>query len=235
MIVAGQTIYVVTSAKDINAVWANSKTISMDPLTMDMYAMAGITEKCRKKMFTSYPEARYNTRNAKPMTPTQMTIDLHHQQLHRGQKLDAMMNDKVISRLLQDLDFSAPNHPAVKARSGSTYSVSLYNLSVHAFITADTDAFWGSKLRQIIPDFIPAFEDWEQTNWKLLFQLPAPFAKDMLQARETIAGGFAKYYSLPRYERPEASYFSKNVEDVLREVGLTEGEMGCFMLLHYWA
>lgn len=234
MTVAGQTIYVATSAEDITRVWNNSKTISMNPLTMDMYIWCGISERSRESLFERHPSAQYNADNARPLTPTQMVIELHHQQLS-GARLDALVEEKVIPALFKKLGFSQPNAPAVLSRSEKSITISLHELCVDLFITHDTEVFWGPALLKNSPNMIKAFLDWEYSSWKFLFQLPDIFAKDMLKAKSTITGAFANYYKLPRSQRPNAEYFATGLEDMLREAGLSEDEMGKFTLLHYWA
>lgn len=233
--VAGEQIYVATAAEDINAVWNNTKSLSMDPFSRDIYAWVGMSEKGREAMFDTHASAQYNAGNGRALTPTQMVQDIHKQQLHNGSKLEALMNEKIIPGLNKHLDFTNPAHPAVKKRLGPSVVISLFDLCVNCFIVEDTDAYFGPKLRQIAPGLISAFVDWEYTNWKFIMQLPAFLAKDMLASKGTIIDGFETYYKLPRSERPGASHFVTTLEDMLREVGLTEREMAQFTLLHYWA
>jgi hypothetical protein len=87
MTVAGQTVYVATAAEDMNHVWNNTKTISLNPLTADLYTWIGISAKSRKALFERHPEARYNAQHGRTMTPTQMAIELQHQQLQNGPRL----------------------------------------------------------------------------------------------------------------------------------------------------
>lgn len=233
--VAGQNIYVATAAEDVNAIWNNTRTVSGLPINEAMYDSAGLSEKSRKVMLQVDPSARYNAGNRRPLTPTQMVIELHHQQLHNGPKLEDLMANKIVPGLLEYLDFSNPAHPAVLSRSGQSTTVSLFELCVNAFVTEDTDAYFGPKLRQIAPDIISAFVDWEHTNWKFIMRLPDFLSRDMLKAKGTIVAAFEQYYALPRNERQGASHFVLALEDMLREVGLSEREMGQFTLLHYWA
>lgn len=235
MTVAGQTIYVATSSEDIGAVWNNSKTISMNPITMDMYILGGISEKSRKAMFEQHPTARYNVKQGRPLTPTQMTIELHHQQLHNGPRLDSLMKDRMLPSILKKLDVADPTNQAVLSRSDDSAVISLHDLCVDTFITEETEAYFGPALLQKSPDLIKAFLDWEYCSWKFLFMLPDIFAQDMVKAKRTITSAFANYYRQPRNERPGSIYFVDALEDMLREVGLTEDEMGKFTLLHYWA
>jgi hypothetical protein len=135
----------------------------------------------------------------------------------------------------EQMDILETNDPAVSSRSAKCCTVSLLGLCINVFITGHTDAYFGPELRQVQPSIIKTFEDWEQCNWKFLFQLPDIFAKDMLRVKDTITGAFAKFYRLARGERPNSIFFVNGLEEMLLEVGLSDEEMGKFTLLHYWA
>jgi hypothetical protein len=236
MTVAGQTIYVATSPEDINGIWKNSKTISLDPITKDMYTLVGISDKSRKSLFEQHPTAHYNVaHNRRPLTPTQMTIELHHQQLHTGLRIDSFMKLKMIPSIFKKLDIADPANRAILSRSEDSAVVSLYDLCVDTFIAEETEAYFGPALLLNSPDLTKAFIDWEYCSWKFLFMVPEIFAQDMVKAKKTITDAFVNYYRQPRSERPGSVYFVDALEDMLREVGLTEDEMGKFTLLHYWA
>lgn len=235
MTVAGQTIYVATSPEDIVGVWNNSKTISLNPITMDMYTFGGISEKSRKAMFEPHPTARYNADQSNPLTPTQMTIELHRQQLHTGPRLDSLMKDKMLPSIFKTLDVADLANRAVISRMENSAVLSLFDLCVDTFITEETEAYFGPTLLRKSHNLIKAFLDWEYCNWKFLFKFPGILAQDMIKAKGVITGAFADYYRQPRSERPGSTYFVNALEDLLREVGLTEDEMGKFTLLHYWA
>lgn len=235
MTVAGQTIYVATSAEDINTVWRTTGTISQEPIAMDMYVWGGISEKSRKKLFEVREGARWNEGMGRNLNPTAMGNELHRRQVHPGARLEALMGERILPSLFKELDFETPGHAAVKSRNGKSVAVSLLDLCVELFITSTTDVFFGPKLRQLEPNLIKAFESWEQCNWKFLFQLPDVFARDMLAAKETLTNAFAKYYASPKEGRKGAVYYVQAVEDMLREVGISEVEMGSYTMLQYWA
>jgi hypothetical protein len=235
MIVAGQTIYVATAPEDISAIWNNSKTISLNPITMDMYTMGGISEQSRKAMFAKHPSSRYNAGQGRHLTPTEKTIELHHQQLHKGTRLDSLMQDRMIPSIYKALDMMDSGNQAILSRSGDTVVISLFNLCVDTFICKETEAFFGPNLLKNSPELVNAFLDWEFCSWKFLFNLPDMMAQDMVRTKKTITSVFAKYYRQPRNERPGSVFFIDALEDMLREVGLTEVEMGQFTLFHYWA
>jgi hypothetical protein len=163
-----------------------------------------------------------------------MVIELHHQQL-TSTRLEELTQNRSLPALIRNMDFSQPDSPAVVNRTGQSVAISLTEFCVDLFVRQATEDVWGPALLKSEPNLIKAFMDWEYTNWKFMFRLPSLFAKDMLTAKNTIAGAFTKYCRVPRNERLEASYFATALEDVLREVGLTDDEMGKSSLLHYWA
>jgi hypothetical protein len=235
MKVAGQTIYIATSPEDVNAVWNSPKTISMDPITEEMYTGFNGGVNGLKALFTAHANAKYNEGNRKLLTPVQMVTEFHHRQLHSGPRLEELMSLRIIPPMSKKLDFSTSTTPAIRIRAHDSFTVSLFDLCIDSFIAGTTDAFFGPKLRQMQPNHVDAFESWEHCNWKFLFQLPSFFAKDMLTAKKTLLGGFANYYKLPRSKRPDSIFFVNELEDMLREAGLTEEEMACFTMMHYWA
>lgn len=159
MTVAGQTIYVATSPDDIGSVWKNSQTISLNPITMDMYILGGISDKNREAMFDQHPTAHYNRGIGRPLTPTQMTIELHHQQLHAGPRLDSLMQDKMIPSCFKNLDLADAMNTAILSRSEKSAIVSSHDICVNTFITEVTKAYFGPALLQESPNSIRAFLD----------------------------------------------------------------------------
>ena len=235
MTVAGEMIYIATSPKDIGHVWRNSETISLDPISKDMYTMSGLTAKQREIMFDSHPDARYNAGNPKPLTPTQMIIELHIQQLRTGPNLDALLENKIIPGMFRDLDISSNNHQAVTGRTGTSVVVSLKELVIDAFIKAETEAYFGPRILKIAPRIAHTFISWEDVNWKMLFNLPPFLSQDMLSVKQALVDAFTTYYRLPRSERPDGTFFVTSFEDLHREIGFDEEVIGKMFMLHYWA
>ncbi|KAF2686658.1 hypothetical protein K458DRAFT_386619 [Lentithecium fluviatile CBS 122367] len=168
------------------------------------------------------------------MTPTQIVIELHHQQL-TGPRLEELVERKLLPALFKHMNFMKHGSSAITRRSGRSVVVSLNDLCVDLFVTQETEEHWDPSLLKHSPDLIGAFMNWKYTSWKFMSQLPSLFSKDMLMAKNAITGAFVTYYGLPRSERREAVYFVTALEEMLREAGLTEDEMGKFTLLQYWA
>jgi hypothetical protein len=235
MTVAGETMYIATSAQDIAGIWKNTRAFSMDPLSTDMYGRVGLSKKSVEAMFDPHPNARYNSKNPRPLTPTQMVMELHYQQLHNGPNLDALVKQKLLPGLFRRLDFSKPGHPALTSHSEGSVVVSLLDLCVDLFITEETKAYFGPAILEQSPDLAKSFMTWEYVNWKFIYLIPNMFARDMLASKAYMTSAFTNYYRLPRSERPGSISFVDGLEDMLREIGLTDDELGQFTLLHYWA
>ena len=232
--VAGQTIYILTSAKDVASAWKFSAAISMDPISEEMYTRVGISSKSRESLFRSHPLASYNAGNPHPLSPTEMVIRLHQQQGHPGPRLDDLM-EKLLLSICKNLEFGNESHSAVLNRSTEGYSVSLLKLCIEVFIGGTTDAIFGAAIRTLQPELFKWFMLWEHSNWKFLFQLPPVMSQDMLSAKRELIEMFARYCKLPADMRRDSSYFIEELEKILREVGLSDEEIGGFMILHYWA
>lgn len=235
MALLGEKVHVATSAEDINAVWNLSKTLSLDAIGMEMFTLIGISQRSREALFETNESARYNAGFAKAGSVQERVQDFHKQQLHNGPRLEALMSGKIVPGLVRFLDFEDPRHPAVTERSASSVTISLFDLCVHAIIAEDTDAYFGPRLREMAPGIVEAFVEWEYSNWKFVMQMPAFLSKDMLRCKAEVVDAFEAYYKLPRSQRQGASHFVTSLEDMLREVGLTEKEMAMFTFLHYWA
>jgi hypothetical protein len=233
--VAGPTMYIATSSNDIGDVWKNSKTISMDPITMDMYKLGAISKRSRQVLFHQHPTARYNGKTGRSLTPTQMTIELHHQQLRGGPKLDSLLQDKMIPGCFKKLDMANPMNTAIHSRPENPVIISEHDLCVDLFITEFTEAYFGPALLQKSPSLIKAFPDSEHCSWTFLLMHPEVLAHDMKTTTRRITEAFASYFGQPRIRRPGSIYFADSMEDMLLEVGLTKDDTGGFTLLHYWA
>ncbi|KAH7380303.1 putative cytochrome P450 [Phaeosphaeria sp. MPI-PUGE-AT-0046c] len=227
--VAGETVYVVTSPDDVNGAWNKSQAISLQPIVEEIYSMVGISEKSKKPLVTVHEGAKYNKGMAKPLHPTDMINELHWQTLRNGPLLDEMMRNSTIPAMSKKLEFAQG--------VDSTYpiTISLFDLCVDIFIGMDTDTYFGPKLRKLEPDLVRAFKSWEYSNWQLIYQVPEFFSKEVRAAKHTLIDAFTRYFKTPRSERPGAILFVTALEDMLRELGLAESDIGKFMLPHYMA
>lgn len=159
MTLAGEKVYVATSAEDINAVWNNSKTMSLDAIAMEMFTLIGISQRGQEALFERHGSARFNVGFAKAGNVQERVQDFHKQQLHKGRRLEALMSEKIVPGLIRFVEFSDQKRPAVISHCVAEVTVSLFQLCVHAIIAEDTDAFFGPKLRDMAPGVIKAYVD----------------------------------------------------------------------------
>lgn len=182
---------------------------------MDMYVLGSIPEKSREVLFNQYPTARYSGKTSRSLTPTQMAIDLHHQQLHAGAKLDFFLQDRMILSCFKKLDIANLMSTATLGRSEDFVIISLHDLCVEVFITELREAYFGPALLQKSSNLIKAFLDWEYCSWKFLFMHPEVLAQNMKIAKRTITEAFANYFRQPWISRPGSIYFVDSMQTCL--------------------
>lgn len=230
--VAGNSIYIPTSPDDVNTVWNKPKAISARPTLVEVYGLMRIGEKSREALEDVHENAKYNEGMGKPLDPIEMVSELHRQSLRNGPKgprLDEMLSNSTIPAISKKLEFEQEVNP------NGPFIVSLSEVCDDLFIGMGADTWFGPKLRELEPDLVNTFKRWEYYNWQLMLQVPHFFAKEMLAAKQTLTDAFNRYYKTPRNERDGARYFVTALEDMLREAGLTDSELGKFLLPHYWA
>jgi hypothetical protein len=83
------------------------------------------------------------------MTPTEVAIELQHQQLQNGSRLDVLMKGRILPSFFEQMDFLEANDPAVLSRSEKSYTVSLLGLCINVFITGHSVTYFGPELGQI--------------------------------------------------------------------------------------
>lgn len=103
------------------------------------------------------------------------------------------------------------------------------------FISTTTKLYWGKSLLEIEPNLLHIFRQWEETNWKYVFQLPRCLSKDTYAARDGLVGALTKYFHLPRERRSDTAYFVKMAESELRDIALDEREIARIHMLQMWA
>ncbi|KAF2732252.1 putative cytochrome P450 [Polyplosphaeria fusca] len=220
MTIAGETIYIATSAKDVNDVWSSSKTISINPIAEQMHVAAGLSKEQANFLFQVHHEASYNVNKVKPVIPNQYFIELHHQQLHPGPELEELIKGSAVPSIIEHLNFPKGAHPAVIQKEGKAIII---------------EAYYGPKMLEMFPNLSKDFTEWEHVAWKLLFSLPSFLSGDMVTVKQNLFGSLATYLRLPRNERPDEAPFVTRIEDMLREHGFDEDLIGTCLFFHFWA
>jgi len=187
-------------------------------------------------MFEPHPKARYNIGQRRPLTPTQMTIELHQHQLGTGERADKFVKERMLPSIFKKLNLKDQADTFILSHpSKDSAVVSLRDLCLDIFITEPTEAYFGPALLKQSPNLVKAFMQWEFCSWKFFYKIPPVFSQDMAEAKNYLTGAFADYYRQPQSQRVGANYYIEKLEELLVEIELTKDEMALVTLLHYMA
>ena len=170
------------------------------------------------------------------LPPNQMVEDYERHQLLPGKN-----HDELASRFTKDLEkmiswdaLSTKSSHAIKD-SPNFVKVSLMDWTSDVFISTTTKLYWGESIFDVAPDLLQKFRQWENANWKYVFQLPRILSTDTYAAKDGLVNAFAKYFMLPRDKRADINYFVGMAESELRDIGLNETDIARVHMLQMWA
>ncbi|KAF2704074.1 cytochrome P450 [Pleomassaria siparia CBS 279.74] len=216
--------------------YKNTATISYHSMIKEMHYMIECSQEGINTLFTLDPSAKHNIGMGTPMVPALMTNEFHRRQLYPGPHLDNLYDGKIIPYIWNTINrrpTAIENPTRIDISDGTP--VSLMGLMVDVFDGGITSAFFGVGIWKVHPTLLRDFMTWEITNWKWTFQMPKVISGDMMKAKDSIVNTFVKYLQLPTEERNDRSYFATAMEEMMRDVGISELDMAKTMMLHFWA
>ncbi len=146
--------------------------------------------------------------------------------------------EKVLRTLLDTvhtrMSWSTISENIISRQSEDRYTISLSKWCQQVLLEGATRSFFGQALLDLEPDLLKSFADFDETSWKLSYQLPDFLAKDCLQSKAIAENALAKYFDLPRDQRADASLVMQEIESVLRTAGIDSKNMGVLVLMFYW-
>ena len=238
---AGEQIYVITNPKDVAEVYKNNTSLSFDVFISDLMLSCGATKENVAKM-NQVPPPYPTGSSASGLNPgnkslIRLAIDFHHLQLLQGPHSHA---DEITDTFLGHIDkflqwdvlLKDERLPALK--TAESMQVSLLKLCGRVLIEAGTRTYWGVRLWELEPDMLSSFYELDRGIWKILFQYPKIFSKEVIAVRDNITETLATYYRLPKETRQDAAWFTKSMETESREAGLNENEMAAAIMIIYF-
>lgn len=232
---AGESIYVLTSPRDVADVYKNTLTISWYDSIRDLYRWIGLSPSSIEKMWSA-PSIEKKHLNPKARPSHEMVVEYHRQQLLPGSKVNILLAEKLIPSLCRSICWeSVEAHPACLKTSTDSVTISLWNWCAETFIIGTTSAYYGERLSKMAPDLLKPFLIWESTNWKYMYRLPSSLSGDMLAAKDEIIDTFHNYFKTSESKRKDAIWYVGVVEDELRQSGLGSDEIAKINMLLHWA
>lgn len=111
--------------------------------------------------------------------------------------------------------------------------VSLIRFCGKILIEAATASYFGKAFSDIDPNIVNIFYTFDSEVWKLIYNYPRQFSKDVHFARDRLVAAFTTHFQRPQSERQGEAWFTKALEEEQRRIGLTEEEMAAIVLTVY--
>ncbi|KAL8939674.1 MAG: hypothetical protein Q9211_002625 [Gyalolechia sp. 1 TL-2023] len=229
--VMGQRLYIVTSPRDISAIYKNTTTLTFDELVRDMMLSFGASEEGVRRMWES-PRTG-GTVGSLHKVLAHAGEDYYRQQFQPGHRLNDLWTD-MQGRLSASLQWDAITGESVLSVRHKIKTVSLMNLCQSTLLSSATSAVFGDRLLQIAPDLVKTFVVFDDKSWKLTYKLPPFLAKDMHNARQQIFAAFRSYFALPPGERTGATWVVDTLETEMRRIGLEEHDIASLFGMPLW-
>ena len=234
--IGGQSLYILTSANDVEEMYKNTTTLSWELLVQDLYRWIGFSNAAVDKLWQPPTRKQKADNPVRVLSPNEMVAEYQRRQLRPGVNMDilaASMIDHVNSMVRWDN--LKMGETCDRQSSEKTVSLSLIEWTSHAFIHSTTDMYWGKRIFEIDPTILETYTIWEKTNWKYVFQIPRLFSRDMYDARDKLVDAFTGYFQLPKNERTDAAWFVPIAEEEMRDIGSSDRDLGRAHMLQHWA
>ncbi|KAF1950251.1 cytochrome P450 [Byssothecium circinans] len=211
--IMGESLYVISSAEDVQAVYRAPKTLDFDPFIKEMLSKYGITADTASRMFDTLPGHKKNW--------METSIENFKLQLHRGAKLD-IVQKKLLGFIDDLLVWDRLRGRMVLQDGEEERVVSLYSWSEMVIVDAQTRAFFDEVLYEKCPDLLAQFQIYEDESWKVPMDLPDFSTKALRSSKSSIEKGLRQYLQLPQHKRPNESWIVTTLCEDMDRLGLEE-------------
>lgn len=237
----GEIVYVITSAQDTVSVY-KSEAFSLNPWLMDLMRQFGASPGSIKAMWSRVPgtekgqspiDPEVALQNYEDKPVKEVCVMLFRTLLNPGNYSEAML-DVLLGTVENRMTWNEIPDWMVLERRGDMSDVSLLEWSKHVLLEGATRSFFGDALLEVEPNLFDSFFEFDDSSWKLPYNIPDIFAQDVLRAKATAEQALAKYFSLPKERRTDASKLVQEIEAVLVDSGIKPKDMGVLVLMFYW-
>ncbi|KAF2796016.1 cytochrome P450 [Melanomma pulvis-pyrius CBS 109.77] len=200
-----------TRGKDVAEAYRNTKTFSFEVFVQHMMRTTGCSNEVVDK------------------------IELHVHQLYPGKDL-AYLGERFNSYFDRYLSLEAIKSErsyAIPNQDGSV-SVPLKVWVSDFLIRGGQRAYFGDFLEEIDPNISWAFLEFDDLSWQILYQYPKVLSKKMHAAKERVTEALRKYFETPITERSGDAWFTKAMENEMRDLDLDTRDISIMMQTIYW-
>lgn len=121
-----------------------------------------------------------------------------------------------------------------RSKAQDVCEVSLLKWSQHVLLEGATRSFFGDALLEVEPNLFDSFYEFDDSSWKLPYNIPDIFAGDVKRSKTTAERALTRYFEMPKEKRADASKLVQEIEAVLVSAGIAPKDMGVLVLMFYW-
>ncbi|KAF1948958.1 cytochrome P450, partial [Byssothecium circinans] len=235
IVLRGQLVYVITSARDATAVFRNVNDLAFNDFVKTLLKQAGISSTGVDAIFDQPASGTVNCIDEKTSAKS---LSYFCEKIVRRQLLPGdeflTFQSEMINRVHERLRFdSIPPHVTCRV-SGPVKVVSLRGWIKHTLLEAMTRSMYGDSLLNADPTFLDHFDLFDSESWKLTFKIPRRFAQGMFKEKAHLQETFDKYFDLPLEDRKDGCYMIKALESEMKAEGHSARDVSTYLLLLYW-
>jgi len=241
--VGGLYLVIVRDPEDIATVWKDTKALTFDKFIQSAFRGIGVPSTSYAIMFQEDP-ASFVVSKDRPAplfaceNPSKKRyIDLQEdwikEQLQPGERMRTVQK-LFLGYIDKGLHWNNFTSKFVLSANAENHTISLYNFCRYTLVDAGTKTFLGEEIFHLDPDFVQHYIEWENTSWKVAFQHPGIFSKDMHKTRKNLVDVIARYYSLQPCQRPGLSWLFDRMQSEQRKLGLKLNETAAISLIMLW-
>jgi hypothetical protein len=228
--VAGQRLYMVTSPRDVSALYKNTATLTFDEFVHDMMESLGMSKTGLAKSWE--PSNSPSSSKGHKALP-HIAEEVYRKQFQPGELLTSLWHE-IQNRLDVSSSYETIPASAIRHETSDHKRVSLWLWCRSILFESVTTAIFGESLLQLTPNLAEVFAAFDDNSWKLTYKLPPAAARDMHKAKDQIKATFERYLRLPRSERNGAAWVIGALEDEMRDFGLDESDMAVLFTMPLW-
>lgn len=199
-----------------------------------MMRTTGCLEAVAAKMYAPQDPTRSRFPNPKGKPLAVLARELHVHQLYPGKDLayiGARFNayfDRYLSleSIKTEHSYAAPN-------PDGSVSVPPMTWVSDFLIRGGRRAYFGDFLENIDPDISWAFLEFDDLSWQILYQYPKVLSRRMHTAKARVTESLRKYFETPMDDRSGDAWFTKAMENEMRDLNLNTKDISIMMQTIY--
>lgn len=231
--VLGMTFYVVTHPKDSSEVYKNTKTMSFEDYVKTLMRTNGNSEDVIDRMYRALPVDKAGFPNPSGESLGVLAQKMHLHQLQPGHNL-AALQDKAKTWIEKTLTLDELRdkftHTQPSPGGGTSLTLPLYKWCSEYFVRLGQHLYFGDLLDEIDASLPEQYYVFDELIWKMLYQYPNVFSKDMSTARTRVISSLKKFFEIPQSRRRNGSAWLINEwEDEARAIGVDDRNLAILM------